>query len=78
MMRYPVRESHMGQGKRERQREGENEFCGRDEKLKDNRGWEMEGEWGSGKRAEAETGVREGEIFRETRLTKMPKVHKQY
>lgn len=37
MMRYSGRESHMGQGKREQQKEAENEFCGRDVEFKNNR-----------------------------------------
>lgn len=36
-MRYSERESHMRQGKGEHQREGENEFCGKDMELKNNR-----------------------------------------
>lgn len=76
------RESHMGQGKGEHQREGENQFCGRDMELKNNRSWEMERERSGGKRAKAETSVRiiwkEVDRFCEMRLTEMPEERKCY
>lgn len=60
MMRYSERESHMGQGKGEHQREGENEFCGRDMELKNNRSWEMERSGAVGSRDERENNLERG------------------